>query len=297
MSRAVAQACVITGLLASGPAEAQAVVTAVNGDPITTTDVDAYIKLLKLTRKAPGRSDALEAAIADHLKYDEARKWGTEFTDADFQSAITRLANQAKLKPEALVQAAQNAKVDIETLRQHLRSQAAWNVYVRNRNKGLGVTDQEISTQLAREGTGAKITDYDLREVVFVLPVKPTPADIESKTRAAQALRARFTDCETGLPLAKSLPEVAIKEPLSRQSSNLSQQMREVLADTPRGHLTNPQHSASGIEMIAVCNRIEDSGQTTLRERVQNEILQDKLQAESERMYREVRKAAIVSRN
>ena len=279
------------------PAQAQSILTAVNGDPITTFDVEQYAKILRLSRKAASSNDALEAAIADHLKYIEARRNGVDASDSDMQTALGRLASDAKMRPEVWLGAAQKTKIDTDTIRNHLRAMGAWNAYVRNRNKTLDVSEGEVSAQLARQGTNAKITDYDLREVVLVVPINANPSILEARLREAQSLRNRFADCESGLPLAKALPNVAIKQRTDRASDALSEAMRNVLSETPRGHLTPPQRSASGIEMVAVCNKVEDSDPTTLRERVQKELLVDKLQAVSEQMYKDVRARAVISKN
>lgn len=284
-------------LAGTAPARAQAVIAAVNGDPITSFDVDEHAKILKMSRKPAGRNDALESVVADRLKFDEARKWGIDASDSDITSALGRLAAEAKLQPDAWVQAAQRAHIDTDTIRSHLRAVGAWNAFVRLRNKTLGVSEAEVSTQLARQGTNAKITDYDLRQVVFVLPVGASAAAVEARSKEAQALRNRFPDCESGLPLARALPDVAVKESMTRASDSLSEGLRNILADTPKGHLTAPSRTPAGLEMIAVCNKTEDSDQTTLRERVQKELLTDKLESQSQEMYKALRATAVISKN
>lgn len=299
VGRLLASVVVATGalvVLVPGHARAQAVVTAVNGDPVTTYDVDEHAKLLKLSRKPASRNDALEDVIADRLKYDEARKWGVDAADSDISSALGRVAAEAKLQPQAWLEAAQRAHIDGETIKAHLRALAAWNVYVRARNKLIGVSEEEISAQLAKKGTNAKITDYLLRQVVFVVPVGASPAVVDSRLKEAQALRNRFTDCNTGLQLARALPDVAVKESMTRESDSLSPALRNLLADTPTGRLTTPERSAAGIELIAVCEK-SDSDQMTLRERVQNELITDKLEAESQRTYKQLRAAAVIRKN
>ena len=278
-------------------AKAQAIVTAVNGDPITTFDIDEHAKILKLTRRPAGREAALEDVIADRLKFDEARKWGIDAADSDITAVLARLAAESKMQPQAWAEAAQRAHIDMDTVRYHLRALGAWDAFVRSRNKTLGVSDEEISAQLAKQGTAAKITDYDLRQVVFVVPVGASPAVIDARIKEAQALRNRFTDCESGLPLARALPDVAVKEPTNRASDTLSPELRNLLADTPKGRLTTPNRDASGIEMIAVCDKTEDSEPTTLRERVQKELLNDKLAVQAEDMYKTLRASAVVSKN
>ncbi len=287
--------CVLS-FVGSADARAQAILTAVNGDPITTFDVDEHAKLLKLSHKSASRNEAIESVVEDRLKFDEARHWGIDASDSDITAELARVAGEAKMQPQAWVDAVQRAKIDSDRVRLHLRSQAAWDSFVRQRNKTLGVSDEEINAQLAKEGTNAKITDYDLRQIVFVLPANARAAAVEGRLKEAQSLRNRFQDCESGLPLARSLPDVAVKEPLHKASDSLTPALRTTLADTPRGRLTAPNRAAAGIEMVAVCNKTDDSDATTLRERIQKEILTNKLETESLSMYKKLRASAVVSK-
>ncbi len=291
---AVICACAVA---APRPGMAQTVVTAVNGEPITSFDIDEEAKLLKLLHKASGRSDALEAVIANRLKYAEARHWGLDASDSDMQATLTRLASELKVDARNLIDSATRARIDIETIRAHLRSAAAWNNYVRARNKTLGVSEEEITARLAKEGGGFKVTDYTLNQIVFVVPVNAAPNVIESRLKEAQGLRNRFSDCNSGFQLARALPEVVVKETMTRASDSFSPAFKKVLAETPSGRLTAPERSASGIEMVAVCAKSDASDPTTLRERVQKDLLTDKLAAESEKMYKALRSVAVISKN
>jgi len=253
------------------PALAQAVVTAVNGDPVTTFDVDEYTKILKLEHKAASRADALEAIVEDRLKYDEARHWGIDGSDADISTALAKVAAGAKTDPQAFSEAAAKNKIDLDSIRNHLRAIAAWDNLVRARNKGIGATDEEINAEIAK-GHVDTVTNY-------------------------RALRNRFDGCDTGLQLARSLPDVAIKEGTSRTSDALSAGLRKVLAATPRGMLTPPERSTNGVEMVAVCEKNDASDQTTLHDRVQKNLITAKLTSVSAKMYKDLRGTAVISKN
>lgn len=290
---AAAGAC--AGLGAS-PAAAQAVVTAVNGDPITSFDVAEYEKILRLEHKPASHADALEAVVADRLRYDEARHWGIDAADGDITSVLQKTSAAVKMDTQAFSQGAAKAKIDLETIRSHFRSMAAWDNLVRARNKGVGVTEEEVAAAIARGGTD-KVTNYRLQQVIFVLPVNPTPAIVESRIAEAKALRNRFDGCETGLQLARSLPNVAVKEPMNRSSDALSPGLRKVLAETQRGMLTVPDRSTNGVEMVAVCDKDDAKDDTTLHEQVQKNLIAEKLVAVSAQMYRDLRKSAVISKN
>ena len=278
------------------PAAAQAVVTAVNGDPVTTFDVDQYMKILKLERKAASRADALEAVVEDHLKYDEARHWGIDGTDSDISTSLTKVAADAKTDAQSFSEAATKSKIDVDTIRTHLRAIAAWDNLVRARNKGIGATDDEINAEIAK-GHVDTVTNYRLQQVIFVLPANATPAVIESRVQEARALRNRFDGCDTGLQLARSLPDVAIKEGTSRTSDALSAGLRKVLSATPRGMLTPPERSMNGVEMVAVCEKNDASDLTTLHDRVQKNLITAKLTSVSAKMYKDLRGTAVISKN
>ena len=296
--RALSVAWVVLAATAVAPpiAKAQTIVTAVNGDPITTFDIDTYMKILRLERKPASRADALEAAVADRLKYDEARHWGVDASDADLSAQLQRVAASVKLDANAYSQEAAKAKIDLDTIRYHLRAAGAWDNLVRARNKGVGVSEEEITAAIAKGGVN-DVTNYRFQQVIFVLPVNPSPATIEARMAQAKALRNRFTGCETGLQVARSLPDVAVKDMMTRSSDALSPAVRKVLADTPRGMLTPPERSISGVEMLAVCDKNNIDDATTLRERVQKDLITEKLKAVSEQMYKDLRRTAVVSKD
>ena len=297
-ARAAAVLLAAVGGLAAGgvaPAAAQAVVTAVNGDPVTTFDVDEYEKILRLERKPASRADALEAVVGDRLRLDEARHWGIDAADSDITTALQRASAAVKMDTQAFSQAAGKAKIDLETIRGHLRARAAWDNLVRARNKGVGVTEEEVAAAVAKGGA-SEVTNYRLQQVIFVLPVNPSPAVIEARMAAAKALRNRFDGCATGLQLARSLPDVAVKEPMTRTSDALNPGLRKVLAETQSGMLTSPDRTTNGIEMVAVCEK--NAGDTnTLHEQVQKTLIADKLVAVSAQMYNDLRKTAVISKN
>ena len=280
---------------ASTPAFAQAVVTAVNGDPITSFDVAEYEKILRLEHKPASPADALEAVVGDRLRYDEARHWGVDSSDSDLSQQLQKVAASVKMDVSAFTQASAKAKIDIETIRSHLRSAAAWDNLVRARNKGVGATEEEINAAIAKGGSN-KVTSYRLQQIVFVVPVNPSPAVIQARMDAAKALRNRFDGCGTGIQLARQLSDVAVKEPMSRNSDSFSPALRKLLSETQKGMLTMPDRTVNGIEMLAVCDK-NDGDDSTLHDQVQKDIIADKLVGVSAQMYKDLRKTAVVSKD
>jgi peptidyl-prolyl cis-trans isomerase SurA len=277
-------------------AQAQSIVATVNSDPITSTDVDIRIKMLQIRKKPATRDAAIEDIIADRLKLREATKYGLDANNPDLQNEAEHEANEANIKPAAYLAMLARSGLDREQLKLHLRANAAWNNYVRALNKGVSVGESEITAEMAKQDKKKQTADYIVREVVMVLPVNGGEEVVQRRMREAQALRARFVECSTGLVLAKALPDVAVKEPVSRNASALTPELRDALDHTSVGHLTPPSRNSGGIEMLAVCEKREAGDETNLHDRIQENLLDQRLRKESERMYREIRAKAIVDR-
>jgi peptidyl-prolyl cis-trans isomerase SurA len=110
-------------------------------------------------------------------------------------------------------------------------------------------------------GTAVEQLDYSVRQIAFAIP---NPTSVEQTFRRlheAEQLRARFTDCNSGLALARSMEQVAVKEEIRRNGTQLRQALRQLLDKTPVGHLTPPQRTPDGIEMIAACGKSGANGE------------------------------------
>jgi hypothetical protein len=89
-------------------------------------------------------------------------------------------------------------------------------------------------------------------------PADPVPgadtAQLEARRKDAEALRARFSDCESGLADARAQRDVVIREPITKNSIDLASPLRDILNKTGLGHLTPPETTSRGVELFAVCS-------------------------------------------
>jgi hypothetical protein len=93
---------------------------------------------------------------------------------------------------------------------------------------------------------------YTLRPILFPVP-KDNTALLRARRKDADALRARFADCESGLPDARAQYDVIIGEQITKDPADLPRAMRDVLDKTGLGHLTPPETISQGVELFAVC--------------------------------------------
>lgn len=280
------------------PARAQSIELTVNGDPVTSADVEQQIVFRRATHASASRGEAVEDLIADRLKLHEANRFGVDASEADLQQTLSRIAAQAKLNVQGLAAALQKNKASTEIVRDHLHAIAAWNNYVRARNKGLNVSEADIAAAIAKDPNRAQdATQLTLQEIVFVTPVKATVGEVEQRMREAQALRGRFNDCGSGIALARALPNVAVKDAIRRDAKSLSENARKELDQTASGHLSPPERTVSGVQMIAVCGKDQSTAGFTIRDNVQADLVRDRLAKIGDRMYRDLRATAVIEKH
>jgi peptidyl-prolyl cis-trans isomerase SurA len=63
---------------------------------------------------------------------------------------------------------------------------------------------------------------------------------------------------------------------------------------TEVGHLTAPQRTGEGIEMIAICGRTASNDDTALRAQISERLLDAELQQDAARRLKELRSHAVI---
>jgi peptidyl-prolyl cis-trans isomerase SurA len=290
---AVAIAAFMT--LASNPAFAQAIVASINGDPITDIDIDERMKMLRILRKPATRDAAIESLFADRLEIQEGNKFGVNLSDSDVMQKIVKVAQDMKIAPQALVAEFERAGVPPDHFKSHFRADEGLIILERALNKGVEASEKEVNAELAKEGgKAASGTQYTVREIILAIPHSATAASLTERLREAGQLRERFTDCISGLPMARAMTDVTVRDPLVKTSVEINEGLRQLLDKTPVGHLTTPQRSAEGIEMIAVCSKGAAEDNSAARAAISQKILAAHIEAEAERRLKELRARAVI---
>lgn len=280
---------------AGGLAFAQEIVASINGDPITNIDIDERIKMLRVLRKPATRDAAIESLFTDRLEIHEGGKFGVDPKDSDIAQEIVKVAQDMKLAPDALVGALQHAGVTPDHYKAHFRADLAFFVLVQALNKGVEASEDQVRAELAKQGgKAASGTAYTVRQIIFAIPRSATVATLTERAREAEQLRGRFTDCDSGLPLARAMNDVTVRDSLTKTSVEISESLRQLLDKTPAGHLTAPQRSSEGIEMIAVCSKGAAKDDSAARAAISQKILAAHIAADSERRLKELRARAVI---
>jgi peptidyl-prolyl cis-trans isomerase SurA len=299
--RIVLFAGILAAALAAAPsgASAQQVVAFVNGQPITTLDLEHRAKFIQLsTKKQPSRKEALDSIIDELLEIAEAKRYTIDISDSDVESNYKLVAKRMGLDEQKLTQILTSAGANDGTLKLRLRAQAAWGALVRGRYKSsLEIRDKDVEAQIQTRKPDEKNDvgyEYILRPVVFIVPRGSPDAAFEARKRDAEALRSRFQNCGEGVTFARALSDVAVRDQVSKYSADLAQQLREILDHTAVGHLTPPEQTAEGVQMFAICDKKETKSDTPEMREVREQMIQQKFGVQAKRYLESLRRSAMI---
>ena len=86
--------------------------------------------------------------------------------------------------------------------------------------------------------------------------------------------------------MARGLRDVAVRDPITRNSADLSPQLRDLLGNIQVGRLTPPEVTAQGLQMFAVCNKKESATDSPQKARNARAIVCQTLRIRIEKVSR-----------
>ena len=282
----MACAIVAASLLAPALASAQVAVIA-NGSPITELDIYQRTKLMSTSSNKPvTRAQVIQELIDDRLKIAKGRIYGVEVTDAEIDGAFESMAKRQNISPQQFAQALDRAGISANALKARLRAEMTWTQLVRGR--------YGTSLQVGDEAESSVAYVYTLYPVIVVVPSGSSGAVIDSKRQMAENLRSRFESCKTGLPLARSLRDVAVREPITKSSADLPEPFRDLLAKLEIGRLSSPDVTSQGLQMYALCDKKENTADSPAKREIREKIFSTRYEAESKKFLEEIRRSAMI---
>lgn len=284
-------------LLAPGPARAQVVVVA-NGSPITELDIAQRSKLIATsTRKAPSRQEVINELIDDRLKIAKAKYYGLDVGDKEVDAAFENMAQRQHLSSAQFGQMLERSGISPAALKARLKAQIVWSQLVRGRfGSSLQIGEADIANALRTSNQQESITGYvyTLYPITVIIPSGSSPGIADAKRREAENLRGRFTSCDSGIRLARSLRDVAVRQPVTRNSSDLPEQLREVLARLEIGRLSTPEPTPQGWQMFALCGKRESTADSPAKKEMREKLYNERYEAESKKFLEDIRKSAMI---
>ncbi len=292
-------AAAVLAIALGAPIEALGqVVVVVNGDPITSFDIEQRAKLIQVSSGKPrSRQEVVDELIDEKLKIQLQRRYQMDTIDKEVDAAFGNMGRRMRLTPQQFTEHLGKQGLSIAGLKSRIKAEIIWGQIIRGKyQSSFQFADKDILAKLETKGDKAKIAGYDytLRPILFVVP-KPSPEALEARRREAEAFRQRFSGCETGIVQARTMRDVAVRASVVRTSADLPSSLRELLEKTEVGKLTAPERTAQGIEVYALCDKKPSSGDNVPGKReVREELANEKYQFHSKQFLKELRSQAMI---
>jgi peptidyl-prolyl cis-trans isomerase SurA len=284
-------------LATPGTAPAQVVVIA-NGSPITEYDIQQRTKLETISQKNASRQQVINDLIDDRLKIARAKVYGLEVSDSEVNNAFDGMATRQHITPAQFSQVLERAGVSPNTVKARIRAELTWQQLIRGKYASslqVGESDVVKALKDRSDGDGPAVGFiYTLYPIVMVVARGSSEAAISTKRSEAENLRSRFVSCDEGLAMARGLRDVAVRDPVTRNSADLTPQLRDLLGNVQVGRLTAPEVTAQGLQMFAVCNKKESTTESPLKREMREQIFVKRFESESKKYLDEIRKAAMI---
>ena len=281
------------------PSQAQTVAVMVNGEPITNYDIEQRMKLNFLTTHKPAvRQDVINELIDEKVKIKEGKKFGVDPTSADIDQSYTAMSSRMRITTDQLTKSLESQGIRPDTLKARMKAEMVWTSLVRGRYKeSLQVGEKDVAAAVQASGDEKLQTEafeYQMRPIVLIVPRGSAPAAVELRRKEAEALRSRVQTCDEADSYFKSMQNAAIRDTVTKTSADIPQVLRDGLDKTPIGHLTAPEVTKQGVEMVALCGRKPTTIDTPKKKEVRDKMFVEKYEAKSKSYLQECRRAAMI---
>ena len=208
------------------------------------------------------------------------------------------MATRQHITPAQFSQVLERAGVSPNTVKARIRAELTWQQLIRGKYASslqVGESDVVKALKDRSDGDGPAVGFiYTLYPIVMVVARGSSEAAISAKRSEAENLRSRFVSCDEGLAMARGLRDVAVRDPITRNSADLTPQLRDLLGNVQVGRLTAPEVTAQGLQMFAVCNKKESTTESPLKREMREQIFVKRFESESKKYLDEIRKAAMI---
>ncbi len=240
------------------------------------------------------KKEAQEELIDERLKLQEAKRGGIEITDADVRRMMKTLADRNKMTEEQFAQHLKGMGVDIATMNERTRAQAAWREVVRRKfSAQIAITSRDVDRMISATAseTGADTVELQVQKIILPTPGKMDQAALAKRYAEADGLRQRIGGCNAMGSLAKEV-NARFDDLKYIKPSAISEPTRSMLLNARDGDVLPPTTTAGGIEIYAVCGRRSIKADEMEREKAQEELAQKEYEILAKRQLRDLRQDA-----
>ncbi len=235
----------------------------VNSDIVTTHDLRQRVMFMLATTGAQRDEDtlsrlqqqALRNLVDEHLQMQESQKYEQTISDEEVNQSVARLIGRNGLDPNEVVAKLAAAGVSIETLRDQVRSEIAWQRIVNGLyGSRIRISDAQINETLNRLTANADKPSFRVGEIY----IEATP-EIGGMEGAMEGANAMIEQVKGGAPFPllaqqfSSAPSAAKGGEVGWvHEGELRPEIDEVIQEMEPGAVSQPIQVPGGVYVVAL---------------------------------------------
>ena len=256
-------------VLLSGTAIAQSphgIAAVVNDDIVTTHDLRQRTLFMVATTGierdeksiARAQQQALRNLVDEHIQMQEAEKFDQTIADEEVNQSVARLIGRNGLDPNEVVQRLASVGVSIETMRDQVRSEIAWQRIINGLyGSRIRISDAQIDETINRISANASKPNYRVAEIY--IEASPDIGGIEGAMEGANAMIKQLSDGAPFPLLAQqfsSAPTAAKGGDLGWvREGELRPEVDQVITQMEVGNLSKPIQVPGGVYVVALIDK------------------------------------------
>jgi len=269
--RLVKTLAITTALMATSTAvQAQnaphGIAAVVNSDIVTIHDLRQRVLFMMATTGAETdeasiqrlQRQALRNLVDEHLQMQEAEKYEQSISDEEVNASVARLLSRNGADPNALVSDLAAAGVSIETLRDQIRSEIAWQRIVNGLyGSRIRISDAQIDETLNQISANASKPNYRVAEIY----IEATP-EIGGLDGAMEGANAMITQVKGGAPFPLLAQQFSSAASAAKggdvgwvREGELRPEIDNVIKQMEPGSLSTPIQVPGGVYVVALVEK------------------------------------------
>lgn len=268
MIKHILRAVFLSGIM-SGTALAQSphgIAAVVNDDIVTSHDLRQRTLFMVATTGikrdeasiSRAQRQALRNLVDEHIQMQESEKYDQTIGDEEINRSVARLIGQNGLDPNEVVQRLASVGVSIETMREQVRSELAWQRIINGLyGSRIRISDAQIDETINRLSANASKPNYRVAEIY--IEASPDIGGIDGAMEGANAMIAQLKDGAPFPLLAQqfsSSPTAAKGGDLGWvREGELRPELNEVVPQLEKGGLSTPIRVPGGVYVIALVDK------------------------------------------
>lgn len=245
---------------------AHSIAAVVNSDIITSHDLRQRVLFMLATTGVERNEEtlvriqnqALRNLVDEHLQMQEAEKFELSIDDAEVNQNVGRLIGRNGLEPQEVVQRLADVGVSIETLRDQVRSEIAWQRIVNGLfGQRIRISDTVIDETLNRISATADQPSYRMAEIYI-----EASEDIGGPAGALDGAKAMITQLAQGAPFALLAQQFSSASSAASggdmgfvKAGDVRPEIAAIIPELDDGEVSEPIIVPGGVYVVAIIER------------------------------------------